>query len=60
MRELVIAEVKRNIDYMNDYWKGWGDREENIRPYPNFDEMDDETLLETLVNEVGRTSQPRA
>ena len=58
MRKLVIAEIKRNIDYINDYWKGWGDKDHNIRPYPNFDEMDGETLLETLIKEVGKASQP--
>lgn len=59
MRHLAIQKYKEVMDYMNKYWEGWGDKQQYIRPYPNFDEMTDEELMDGLLKEHMMASQPR-
>jgi hypothetical protein len=59
MRELIIQKYKDIIDRMNDYWKGWGNKNHMIEQYPDFDSLDDETLLLSFLQKHKNSCQPR-
>jgi len=59
MRELIITTYKQYLDSMNEYWKGWGDKNSNIKPYPDFDKMTDRELLDEFMKVHGEACIPR-
>ena len=59
MRELLIDEYKKTLDYMNNYWKGWRDKQHKIKEYPDFQKWDDKELLEQFKKLYGSACQPR-
>ena len=59
MRELIIKEYVRLLEYENKYWAGWGDKTHMIKELPIFADMDNEKLLEDFLTLVRHSSQPR-
>jgi len=59
MRELLIQKYKEVVDWENNYWKGWGDKDHKLQDYPDFDNWTDEEILESFLKIYGNASQPR-
>jgi len=56
MRELTIEKYNEILDNMNKYWKGWGDKNYMIKPYPDFDKISDKELFESFLKEYENAS----
>lgn len=58
MRYLIIEKYKELLERQNNYWRGWGNKQHNIKPIPEFDNMSDKELLDSFCFLLGQASQP--